>query len=45
MADNDFYIIRKSVEDLSMAMEHGMFLDMATTVIVARELGITVRHK
>ncbi|KAL7607820.1 probable ribose-5-phosphate isomerase 2 [Lactuca sativa] len=30
---------------LAGVVEHGMFLDMATTLIVAGELGVTVRHK
>lgn len=30
---------------LAGVVEHGMFLDMATTVIVAGELGITVKNK
>lgn len=30
---------------ISGVVEHGMFLDMATTVIVAGELGVTVKNK
>ncbi|CAH1414113.1 unnamed protein product [Lactuca virosa] len=30
---------------LAGVVEHGMFLDMTTTLIVAGELGVTVRHK
>nr|GEW66828.1 probable ribose-5-phosphate isomerase 2 [Tanacetum cinerariifolium] len=26
-------------------VEHGMFIDMATTLIVASEMGVTIRHK
>ncbi|KAJ6721230.1 RIBOSE-5-PHOSPHATE ISOMERASE 3 CHLOROPLASTIC-RELATED [Salix viminalis] len=47
--------IEKDVGDLKTAsdailrlagvVEHGMFLDMATTVIVAGELGITIKNK
>ncbi|KAK4260718.1 hypothetical protein QN277_003797 [Acacia crassicarpa] len=34
-----------SILQLPGVAEHGMFLDMATTVIVAGELGVTVKHK
>ncbi|GMI70856.1 ribose-5-phosphate isomerase 2 [Hibiscus trionum] len=50
----DLYL-KKSIGDLVVAsdgilriagvVEHGMFLDMATTVIVAGELGITINNK
>ncbi|KAL4318653.1 hypothetical protein GQ457_18G022770 [Hibiscus cannabinus] len=50
----DLYL-QKSMGDLRAAsdailriagvVEHGMFLDMATTVIVAGELGITIKNK
>jgi ribose 5-phosphate isomerase A len=50
----DLYF-KKSIGDLRVAsdailniagvVEHGMFLDMATTVIVAGELGLTVKNK
>ncbi|KAL5553377.1 hypothetical protein UlMin_040778 [Ulmus minor] len=50
----DLYF-KKDIGDLKVAsdlilricgvVEHGMFLDMATTVIVAGELGITVKNK
>ncbi|PWA96712.1 Ribose 5-phosphate isomerase, type A [Artemisia annua] len=50
----DLYF-KKDIGDLKAAgdamlrfagvVEHGMFIDMATTLIVAGELGITVRHK
>ncbi|OMO88101.1 Ribose 5-phosphate isomerase, type A [Corchorus olitorius] len=50
----DLYL-KKEIGDLQVAsdamlritgvVEHGMFLDMATTVIVAGELGITIKHK
>lgn len=50
----DLYL-KKSLGDLPMAsdgilrlagvVEHGMFLDMATTVIVAGELGISIKNK
>ncbi|KAI4313826.1 hypothetical protein L6164_026776 [Bauhinia variegata] len=50
----DLYF-KKSIGDLKVAsdailqlagvVEHGMFLDMATTVIVAGKLGVTVKHK
>ncbi|XP_022725557.1 probable ribose-5-phosphate isomerase 2 [Durio zibethinus] len=50
----DLYL-KKDMEDLQVAsdaisriagvVEHGMFLDMATTVIIAGELGITIKNK
>lgn len=50
----DLYL-KKDIGDLKVAsdnilrlpgvVEHGMFLDMATTVIVASELGVTIRNK
>lgn len=50
----DLYL-KKDIGDLQVAsdailriagvVEHGMFLDMATTVIVAGELGITIKNK
>lgn len=50
----DLYL-KKDIGDLKVAsdnilrlagvVEHGMFLDMATTVIVAGELGVTIKHK
>ncbi|KAK4263891.1 hypothetical protein QN277_029247 [Acacia crassicarpa] len=50
----DLYF-KKSIGDLKVAsdailqlagvVEHGMFLDMATTVIIAGELGITIKNK
>ena len=50
----DLYF-KKAIGDLKVAsdrilrlagvVEHGMFLDMATTVIVAGELGITIKNK
>ncbi|ESR61543.1 hypothetical protein CICLE_v10016309mg [Citrus x clementina] len=50
----DLYL-KKDIDDLKVAsdnilrlagvVEHGMFLDMATTVIVASELGVTIRNK
>jgi ribose 5-phosphate isomerase A len=30
---------------LAGVVEHGMFLDMATTVIVAGDLGVTIKNK
>ncbi|XP_004288176.1 PREDICTED: probable ribose-5-phosphate isomerase-like [Fragaria vesca subsp. vesca] len=41
----DLRAASEAVLRLAGVVEHGMFLDMATTVIVARELGITVKHK
>ncbi|OMO56187.1 Ribose 5-phosphate isomerase, type A [Corchorus olitorius] len=50
----DLYV-KKDIGDLQVAsdailritgvIEHGMFLDMATTVIIAGELGITIKNK
>lgn len=50
----DLYF-KKSIGDLKVAsdsilrlpgvVEHGMFLDMATTVIIAGELGVTIKNK
>ncbi|GJV18441.1 probable ribose-5-phosphate isomerase 2 [Tanacetum coccineum] len=50
----DLYF-KKDIGDLKAAgdamlrfagvVEHGMFIDMATTLIVASEMGVTVRHK
>ena len=34
-----------AILQLAGVVEHGMFLDMATTVIVAGELGLTVKNK
>ena len=34
-----------AILNIAGVVEHGMFLDMATTVIVAGELGLTVKNK
>lgn len=34
-----------SILQIAGVVEHGMFLDMATTVIIAGELGLTVKNK
>ncbi|PRQ48610.1 putative ribose-5-phosphate isomerase [Rosa chinensis] len=41
----DLRAASEAILRLAGVVEHGMFLDMATTVIVARELGITVKNK
>ncbi|KAL9352567.1 hypothetical protein Peur_055247 [Populus x canadensis] len=41
----DLKIASDAILSLAGVVEHGMFLDMATTVIVAGELGITIKHK
>lgn len=41
----DLKAASEAILHLAGVVEHGMFLDMATTVIVAGELGITVKNK
>ncbi|KAK2635339.1 hypothetical protein Ddye_030131 [Dipteronia dyeriana] len=41
----DLKIASDSILRLAGVVEHGMFLDMATTVIVAGELGVTIKNK
>ncbi|GMI67646.1 ribose-5-phosphate isomerase 2 [Hibiscus trionum] len=41
----DLQIASDVILRLAGVIEHGMFLDMATTVIVAGELGITIKNK
>ncbi|KAF5751863.1 hypothetical protein HS088_TW02G00882 [Tripterygium wilfordii] len=41
----DLKIASDKILRLAGVVEHGMFLDMASTVIVAGELGITIKHK
>ncbi|XP_039069523.1 probable ribose-5-phosphate isomerase 2 [Hibiscus syriacus] len=41
----DLHIASDSMLRIAGVVEHGMFLDMATTVIVAGELGITIEKK
>lgn len=40
----DLKVASDAILRLAGVVEHGMFLDMATTVIVAGELGVTVKH-
>ncbi|KAL6192710.1 PREDICTED: probable ribose-5-phosphate isomerase 2 [Fragaria vesca subsp. vesca] len=44
-AIGDLKAASDAILQLAGVVEHGMFLDMATTVIVAGELGITVKNK
>ncbi|XP_044492616.1 probable ribose-5-phosphate isomerase 2 [Mangifera indica] len=41
----DLKVASDAILRLAGVVEHGMFLDMATTVIVAGELGVTIKHK
>ncbi|KAJ4709791.1 Ribose-5-phosphate isomerase [Melia azedarach] len=41
----DLKVASDNILRLAGVVEHGMFLDMATTVIVAGELGVTIKHK
>nr|UER43286.1 RPI2.2 protein [Populus tomentosa] len=41
----DLKVASDAILRLAGVVEHGMFLDMATTVIVAGELGITIKDK
>lgn len=41
----DLKIASDSILRMAGVVEHGMFLDMATTVIVAGEFGVTVKNK
>lgn len=41
----DLKVASDSMLRITGVVEHGMFLDMATTVIVAGELGITIKNK
>lgn len=41
----DLKVANDNILRLAGVVEHGMFLDMATTVIVASELGVTIRNK
>lgn len=41
----DLRAASEAILQVAGVVEHGMFLNMATTVIVARELGITVKNK
>lgn len=41
----DLKVASDAILRLAGVVEHGMFLDMATTVIVAGELGVTVKNK
>ncbi|KAE8724552.1 putative ribose-5-phosphate isomerase 2 [Hibiscus syriacus] len=41
----DLQIASDAILRIAGVVEHGMFLDMATTVIVAGELGITIKNK
>ncbi|KAK8655616.1 hypothetical protein V6N13_108190 [Hibiscus sabdariffa] len=41
----DLQVASDAVLRIAGVVEHGMFLDMATTVIVAGELGITIKNK
>ncbi|XP_010255427.1 PREDICTED: probable ribose-5-phosphate isomerase 2 [Nelumbo nucifera] len=41
----DLKVASDSILRLAGVIEHGMFLDMATTVIVAGKLGVTVKNK
>ncbi|EEF35755.1 probable ribose-5-phosphate isomerase 2 [Ricinus communis] len=41
----DLEVASDKILRLAGVVEHGMFLDMATTVIVAGELGITIKNK
>ncbi|BAT93861.1 ribose-5-phosphate isomerase [Vigna angularis] len=41
----DLKVASDAILHLAGVVEHGMFLDMATTVIVAGELGLTVKNK
>ncbi|XP_028779571.1 probable ribose-5-phosphate isomerase 2 [Neltuma alba] len=41
----DLKVASDAILQLAGVVEHGMFLDMATTVIIAGELGITIKNK
>ncbi|XP_050237142.1 probable ribose-5-phosphate isomerase 2 [Mercurialis annua] len=41
----DLNVASDAILRLAGVVEHGMFLDMATTVIVAGELGVTIKNK
>ncbi|XWS63898.1 hypothetical protein CRYUN_Cryun06bG0140800 [Craigia yunnanensis] len=41
----DLHVASDAILRIAGVVEHGMFLDMATTVIVAGELGITIKNK
>ncbi|CAL0320770.1 unnamed protein product [Lupinus luteus] len=41
----DLKVASDAILNLAGVVEHGMFLDMATTVIIAGELGLTVKNK
>ncbi|KAK8483392.1 hypothetical protein V6N13_090489 [Hibiscus sabdariffa] len=41
----DLRVASDAILRIAGVVEHGMFLDMATTVIVAGELGITIKNK
>ncbi|XP_060970665.1 probable ribose-5-phosphate isomerase 2 isoform X2 [Cannabis sativa] len=41
----DLKVASDSILRLAGVVEHGMFLDMATTVIIAGELGVTLKNK
>ncbi|GMJ13308.1 ribose-5-phosphate isomerase 2 [Hibiscus trionum] len=41
----DLQVAGDAILRIAGVVEHGMFLDMATTVIVAGELGITIKNK
>ncbi|WJX15000.1 Ribose-5-phosphate isomerase B (Phosphoriboisomerase B) (LACB) (RPIB) [Trifolium repens] len=41
----DLKVASDAILNIAGVVEHGMFLDMATTVIVAGELGLTVKNK
>lgn len=41
----DLKVAGDAILMLAGVVEHGMFIDMATTIIVAGELGVTIRHK
>ncbi|KAJ4829351.1 putative ribose-5-phosphate isomerase 2 [Turnera subulata] len=41
----DLKVASDAILRLAGVVEHGMFLDMATTVIVAGELGVTIKNK
>ncbi|KAL5722636.1 ribose-5-phosphate isomerase [Ranunculus cassubicifolius] len=44
-AIGDLDVASDEILRLAGVVEHGMFLNMATTVIVAGELGVTMKHK
>lgn len=41
----DLKVASDAILRLAGVVEHGMFLDMATTIIVAGELGVTIKNK